>query len=55
VAAADGRVVRAADASGELLVVQLGPASGAWRPYRHGALLVGTFGPAAGCLAWTKV
>jgi uncharacterized membrane protein len=54
VAAADGRVVRA-DASGELLVVQLGPASGAWRLYRHGALLVGTSGPPAGCLAWTKV
>jgi uncharacterized membrane protein len=54
VAAADGRVVWA-DASGELLAVQLGPEGGAWRLYRHGALLVGTSGLAAGCLAWTKV
>ncbi len=54
VAAADGRVVWA-DASGELLAVQLGPEGSAWRLYRHGALLVGTSGPVAGCLAWTKV
>ena len=54
VAAADGRVVWA-DASGELLTVELGPEASAWRLYRHGALLVGTSGPAAGCLAWTKV
>jgi len=54
VAAADGRVVRA-DASGELVAVELGPEASVWRLYRHGALLVGTSGPAAGCLAWTKV
>jgi hypothetical protein len=54
VAAADGRVVWA-DASGELLTVQLGPNTSAWRLYLHGALVVGTSGPAAGCLAWTKV
>ena len=54
VAAADGRVVWA-DASGGLLAVELGPEASAWRLYRHGALLVGTSGPAAGCLAWTKV
>ncbi len=54
VAAADGRVVWA-DASGGLLAVELGPGANAWRLYRHGALLVGTSGPAAGCLAWTKV
>jgi uncharacterized membrane protein len=54
VAAADGRVVWA-DASGELLTVQLGPEGSAWRLYRHGALVVGTSGPVAGCLAWTKV
>ncbi len=54
VAAADGRVVWS-DASGELLTVELGPEASAWRLYRHGALLVGTSGPAAGCLAWTKV
>ena len=55
VTAADGRVVRAADASGKLLVVELGSDSGAaWRLHRHGALLVGTSGPAAGCLVWTK-
>ncbi len=54
VAAADGRVVRA-DASGELLTVELGPQASAWRLYRHGALLVGTSGPAAGCLTWLRV
>lgn len=55
VAAADGRVIRA-DASGEMVAVQLGPEFSAWRLYRHGALLVGTAGgPLAGCLAWTKV
>jgi len=54
VAAADGRVVWA-DASGGLLAVELGPEASAWRLYRHGALLVGTSGPVAGCLAWTKV
>jgi len=54
VAAADGRVVWA-DASGELLAVRLGPEASAWQLYRHGALLVGTSGPVAGCLAWTKV
>jgi len=54
VAAADGRVVWA-DASGGLLAVELGPEASAWRLYRHGALLVGASGPAAGCLAWTKV
>jgi len=54
VAAADGRVVWA-DASGELLAVELGPGASAWRLYRHGALLVGTSGPVAGCLAWTRV
>jgi uncharacterized membrane protein len=54
VAAADGRVVWA-DASGELLTLQLGPQGSAWQLYRHGALVVGTSGPVAGCLAWTKV
>ena len=54
VAAAEGRVVWA-DASGELLAVRLGPEASAWRLYRHGALLVGTSGPAAGCLAWMRV
>ncbi len=54
VAAADGRVIRA-DASGELVAVQLGPEFSAWRLYRHGALLVGTSGALGGCLAWTKV
>jgi uncharacterized membrane protein len=54
VAAAEGRVVWA-DASGGLLAVELGPEASAWRLYRHGALLVGTSGPVAGCLAWTKV
>ena len=54
VAAVDGRVVWA-DASGGLLAVELGPEASAWRLYRHGALLVGTSGPVAGCLAWTKV
>jgi uncharacterized membrane protein len=54
VAAADGRVVRA-DASGELVAVRFGPESSVWKLYRHGALLVGTSGPLAGCLAWTKV
>jgi uncharacterized membrane protein len=54
VAAADGRVIRA-DASGELVAVQLGPETSVWKLYRHGALLVGTSGPLGGCLAWTKV
>ena len=54
VAAADGQVVWA-DASGELLTVQLGAESSVWRLYQHGALVVGTSGPVAGCLAWTKV
>jgi uncharacterized membrane protein len=54
VAAAEGRVVWA-DASGELLTVELGPEASAWRLYRHGALLVGTSGPIAGCLAWMRV
>ena len=54
VAAVDGRVVRA-DASGELLAVELAPGASAWRLYLHGALLVGTSGPVAGCLAWTRV
>lgn len=54
VAAADGRVVWA-DASGELLTVQLGSESSTWRLYQHGALVVGTAGPVANCLAWTKV
>ena len=54
VAAADGRVVRA-DASGELVAVRFGPESSVWRLYRHGALLVGTSGPLAGCLAWTRL
>lgn len=53
VAAADGRVVWA-DASGGLLGVELGPDASAWRLYRHGALLVGSSGPLAGCLAWFK-
>ena len=53
VAAADGRVIQA-DASGELLAVELGPEASVWRLYRHGALLVGVPGLAAGCLAWTK-
>jgi hypothetical protein len=54
VAAAEGRVVWA-DASGELLAVELGPAANPWRLYRHGALLVGASGAFAGRLAWTKV
>src|SRR3712207_7591603 len=41
VAAAGGKVVRA-DASGELLAVELGPEASSWRLYRYGALLVGT-------------
>jgi uncharacterized membrane protein len=54
VAAADGRVVRA-HATGELLEVELGSGASVWRLYRHGALLVGTSGPVAGCLAWARV
>jgi uncharacterized membrane protein len=54
VATAEGRVVWA-DASGELLSVELGPGANSWRLYRHGALLVGASGAFAGCLAWTKV
>ena len=53
VAAADGRVVWAHE-SGELLAVRLDPGtgawSGAWRLYRHGALLVGNTPVLAGCL-----
>jgi uncharacterized membrane protein len=53
VAAADGRVVWA-DASGELLAIDLGRDGSAWSLYRQGALMVGR-GPVAGCLGWTRI
>jgi uncharacterized membrane protein len=53
VAAAEGRIVWA-DASGELLAVDLGQGGSAWSLYRHGALLVGS-GPVANCLSWMRI
>ena len=54
VAAADGRLVWA-DASGELVAVDLGEAGSAWALYRRGAMLVGTALPVASCLGWSRI
>jgi uncharacterized membrane protein len=53
VAAAEGRILWA-DASGELLAVDLGREGSTWSLYRHGALLVGN-GPVANCLGWMRI
>jgi uncharacterized membrane protein len=54
VTAAEGRIVWA-DASGELMAVDLGPEGSAWPLYRHGAILVGTGLPVANCLTWSRI
>jgi uncharacterized membrane protein len=54
VAAVDGRVVRA-DASGELLAVELGPGVSAWRLYLHGRCWSALPGPPPVAPPWTRV
>jgi uncharacterized membrane protein len=54
VAAAEGRIVWA-DASGEVVAVDLGAKGSTWLLYRHGAMLVGTGLPLANCLTWSRI
>jgi uncharacterized membrane protein len=54
IASVNGRVLWS-DRSGELLAVDLDSTVDAWALYRHGALLVSTTSPVAGCLGWSRV
>ncbi|MFN3668957.1 MAG: DUF2243 domain-containing protein [Brevundimonas sp.] len=51
VAAVDGRLVRVVG-EGSIIVLRLPEDARPWALYRHGALLVGSTGP-AGCLTWS--